>query len=148
MTAKIRIINPAAEKARTFAERLEEKAGEIVQELSPTSWDVSDTTIVGRELALIVTQIDRLRALNERESRQLLRIECYVDSELLQMEERTPRYSPYRFPEREKLQRRLMTIDQERRRLVIGHEDKLRQLHDRLLYLLEQHTQLTENNGR
>ncbi len=147
MTATIRIIDPTA-KERSFAERLEEKAREIVQELPPTSWDASDTTIVGRELALIVSQIHRLRALNERESQQLLRIECYVGTELLQMEERTPRYSPYRFPEREKLQRRLMTIDQERRRLVIGHEDKLRQLHDRLLYVLEQHTQLSENNGR
>lgn len=147
MTATIRIIDPTA-KEESFAKRLEEKAREIVQELPPTSWDASDTTIVGRELALIVSQIHRLQALNERESRQLLRIECYVGTELLQMEARTPRYSPDRFPEREKLQRRLMTIDQERRRLVIGHEDKLRPLHDRLLYLLEQHTQLTENNGR
>ena len=147
MTATIRIIDSTAKEER-FAERLEEKAHEIVQELPPTSWDASDTTIVGRELALIVSQIHRLRALEEREIQQLLRIECYVGTELLQMEERTPRYSPYRFPEREKLQRRLMTIDQERRRLVIGHEDKLRQLHDRLLYLLEQHTQLTANDGR
>ncbi len=70
------------------------------------------------------------------------RSEITVNTELIQMEERTPRYSPYRYPEREKLQRRVHSLEQERRRLKIARDEKLRSLHERLLSLLSQHSQL------
>ncbi|MCH8133699.1 MAG: hypothetical protein IIA30_14190 [Myxococcales bacterium] len=58
------------------------------------------------------------------------------------MEARTPRYSPTRFPERDKLQRRLLGVEQERRRLIVQREKPLQELHDRLLSLLNKHRQL------
>ena len=75
--------------------------------------------------------------------RSLVRVECYVDTELMQMEQRTPRYSPYRYPEREKLQRRLHHVGGERRKLVVAHEERVQRLHDRLLDLLNKHAQVS-----
>ena len=69
--------------------------------------------------------------------------ESGIGTELLQMEARTPRYSPYRFPEREKLQRRLGQLSQERRRFKMTEAEKLDGLHNRLLSLLSKHRQVT-----
>ena len=33
---------------------------------------------------------------------RLLRLECYVDTDLMQLLQRAPRYTPYHFPEKEK----------------------------------------------
>jgi hypothetical protein len=73
---------------------------------------------------------------------ELRQAECEIETELMQMEQRTPRYSPYRFPEREKLQRRLARVGQERRKLTLTLAEKLDGLHDRLLSLLRKHTQV------
>ena len=86
---------------------------------------------------------DAWRAIRERLLRSLLRGDCYAGTELMQMEARTPRYSPYRFPEREKFQRRLFEIDKERRRLETQHERTVVELENRLFTLLEQHAQLS-----
>ena len=94
------------------------------------------------DIILTLDQIGRLRARGRAILQDLLRSECYIDTELLQMEERTPRYSPYRFPEREKFQRRLTDIAVERRRFVISHGEKIDNLHDKLLSLLSKHRQL------
>ena len=69
----------------------------------------------------------------------LLDSECDIETELMQMEARTPRYSAYRFPEREKLQRRLGHIAVERRQFTMTLADKMDSFHDRLLSLLKKH---------
>ena len=58
------------------------------------------------------------------------------------MEERTPRYSPYRFPERDKLQKRLFAIEAERRKRAVMYEDRLQGLQNKLLSLMQKHKQL------
>lgn len=108
------------------------------------SADRSDpiTSSIEREIALVLGHIDRASTLQKDLEHRLLQSECYIGSELLQMEARTPRYSPYRFPERDKLQRSLLNIEQERRRLIVQREKPLQELHDRLLSLLNKHQQL------
>lgn len=101
------------------------------------------TSSIEREIALVLCHIDRAGTLQEDLEHRLLQSECYIGSELLQMEARTPRYSPERFPERDKLQRRLLNIEQERRRLIVQREKPLQELHDRLLSLLNKHQQLS-----
>ncbi len=96
-----------------------------------------------REIELVLDQIDAWRAIRERLLNSLLRGDCYAGTELMQMEARTPRYSPHRFPEREKFQRRLFEIDKERRRLETQHERTVVELENRLFTLLEQHSQLS-----
>ena len=88
------------------------------------------------EIALNLAHMERLRAVNDDQILSLLKMECYTDTELIQMEQRTPRYSPYRFPEREKLQRRLVAIETERRKLATNLEEKLRPLREQLFALM------------
>lgn len=93
-------------------------------------------------MALVLDHLDHLRDVDGDLEYRLLQSECYIDTELMQMEARTPRYSPARFPEREKLQRRLMGVEQERRRFIQQKEESLQRLHDRLLSLLNRQRQV------
>ncbi len=96
-----------------------------------------------REIGLTLEHVENTRLLFSEQMRSLVRVECYVDTELMQMEQRTPRYSPDRFPEREKLQRRLHQVGGERRKLVTAHEERVQRLHDRLLDLVNKHAQVS-----
>ena len=87
-------------------------------------------------------QLEEVRVRGRMVLASLLQDECYVGTELRQMEDRVPRYSPYRFPEREKLQRRLGHLAQERRRFTVTHGEKIDALHEMLLSLLGKHRQL------
>lgn len=91
----------------------------------------------------MLDQIDGWRETREKLDHSLLRAECYTDTELMQMEARTPKYSPYRFPEREKLQRRLFEIEKERRRSDVTHRERLDELHHHLLELVGQFERLS-----
>ena len=126
---------------RSFTSDLEAKARGVVAR-EQDAGDRPIEQVVSRELALILDQINQTKDVHARQLRSLLRVECYVDTELIHMEQRTPRYSPYRFPEREKLQRRLMAIEAERRKLAADHQVRLTQLHDRLLATLHRHMHL------
>ena len=72
----------------------------------------------------------------------LMKVEVYIDNELMGMNRRTPTYSPYRFPERDKLQRRLFGIEAERRRLHAMYVDRVHGLQKTLLELMHKRGQL------
>ena len=127
-----------------FPARLEAVARRILSDRSRTVrrlW--SPRSSVEDALAMLLHHLGETRAHERRVGEDLLREECYVSTELRQMEDRTPRYSPYRFPEREKLHRRLGQLAQERRRFATSHAQRLQLLEDRLLSLVGQHRQLT-----
>ena len=127
---------------RHFAETLRRKAGDLADIANRKQWDTSTLGVTRREIALTIIQMDRAQELHERQLRRLLQIECYVDTELMQMKKRMPRYSPYWYPEKEKLHKRLFEIDRERRNLQLKLEERLRPLEDRLLALVNRHEQL------
>lgn len=60
----------------------------------------------------------------------------------MQMETRTPRYSTYKYPERERFLRSLQGIEAERRRTKAHTEERLRSLENRLLSLMNKHEQI------
>lgn len=126
----------------SFPKSLEEIARTLSRHLDNFSWELSPASIIKRQIALVSAQINDQKELNKRQSQSMLQVECYINTELMQMEERTPRYSPYRFPEREKLQKRLFWLESDRRKLIATHEEKMQVLHTRLLELLQQHAQL------
>ncbi len=128
----------------TLVEQLERRAREVVGSSTRLVGGFSPASFIEDEIALRLDQIDRTRRRWEQMGESLTQAECYIETELMQMEQRTPRYSPYRYPEREKLQRRLAHIGQERRRLTISFAEKLDELHDRLLSLLRQRRQLAD----
>ena len=90
-------------------------------------------------MARALRELKSARTLEEATRRSLLRQECYIDTELMHMEQRTPKYSPYRFPEREKLQRRLHQLERERRDRGIAHWERVQRLRSELIELLIQH---------
>lgn len=125
-----------------FSKTLEDKACQLAEEVKSRHWDTSIPATIRREIALAVDQINRQRELHEQQLRRLLRIECYVDTDLLQLQQRIPRYMPYHFPEKEKLKKRLFEIEKERRNLTLRLEDRHQSLEDRLLNLLNKREQL------
>jgi len=125
-----------------IAAGLEARARRIVARVGTHRIESSVLRGIVDEIALMLDQIDSWRQVKERLVRSLLHGEMYTNTELMQMEARTPRYSPYRFPEREKLQRRLLDIERERRRHDAEHAERMMQLHARLQELLNRHEQV------
>ena len=119
-----------------FTERLEEKAREAGSAEREKNRGWSPSWLLRDEIALILDQIEGLRFRGRQIELGLTKEECGIGTELMQMEQRTPRYSPNRFPEREKLQRRLGQLSQERRRFRMAQAEKLDGLHERLLGLV------------
>ena len=125
-----------------FRKSLEEKAEQLASVPKREQWDKSIPSIVRREIALATDQIKRLKEKHEEQFRRLLRIECYVDTDLMQLEQRIPRYAPHHFPEKEKFKQRLFEIEKERRNLSLRLEEKTQGLEEKLLDLVNRHEQL------
>ena len=125
-----------------FSKILEERARQLAEDSDDRQWDTSIPAAIRRQIALTVEHRRRQRELHERQLRRLLRIECYVDTDLMQLEQRIPRYTPSHFPEKEKFKKRLFEIEKERRNLTLRLEEKNQSLEDRLLNLLDKHEQL------
>lgn len=98
---------------------VEEFARKILDNASKSKVDNFIPEMIRREIALTVDQIKRLRDQHEEQFRRLLRIECYIDTDLLQLQQRIPQYTSYHFPEKEKLKQRLFDIEKERRSLCV-----------------------------
>ncbi len=114
----------------------------MIDDSNDRQWNISIPSMIRREIALAVDQINRVKELHKEQQNRLLRIECYVDTDLMQLEQRIPRYVPHHFPEKEKLRKRLFEIEAERRKLALRLEEKNRSLEDRLLALINTHEQL------
>ena len=127
---------------RSFGKTLEDKADELAVERNIPTWDSSIPSMLRREISLTVDQIKRIRDRHDEQFNRLLKLECSVDTDLLQMQQRQPRYLPHHFPEKEKLKQRLFDIEKDRRNLSIRLEDKTQGLEDRLLSLINKHEQL------
>lgn len=127
---------------KRFGKTLEDKANDIAGCSCNNTWEASIPSMIRREIALTVDQIKRLKERHDEQFRRLLRLECYVGTELMQIEARKPKYRPYHFPEIEKLRQRLFDIEKERRNLSLRLEEKTQGLETRLLELINRHDQL------
>lgn len=103
----------------TQSESIERKARQIARrsERSQAHGDDYLSASLEREVSIIVETIDSERELHRIQLRHIKEEELYIGTDLLGVEARTPRYSPYRYPEREKLQRRRGMLTKERREL-------------------------------
>lgn len=126
---------------------MEDKARELLADKRSKPYDSSIISLIEQEIALTLEQIDRLRSLHQNQLYSLSQANCYINTELMQMEARTPRYSPYRFPERDKLQHRLFAVESERRRESVFYEGQIQGLQRRLLSLMQKHRQLDIQNS-
>ncbi len=140
---RIRIIEHKPEKS--FSERLENRVQALLA--SARNRDTSDPVvrIVERDLALALGHIRSVRNLHEQLRRDLTRVECYIETEIIQREPRIPVYVDRRIGERDMLRARLLTIGQERRRLALAETEKMQALHDRLLALMNRRNSLGDH---
>ena len=120
----------------SFTSGLEGRARGATQDKHTERAPWSPQSSIDDQIRLTLHQIDENRVRGEVVRESMLLEKCEIGTELLQMEARTPRYSAYRFPQREKLQRRLGQLSAERRRFAISHAEKLDALHERLLGLV------------
>jgi hypothetical protein len=125
-----------------FFEILQQRARQIATGSAAPTWDRSLPSSLRRQIALTLDQMRRQDQLHERQLLELLRAECAVGTDLLQLQQRIPRYTPHHFPEKEKLKKRLSDIDKERRALNQQRQDKVQSLEDRLLTLIHTHEQI------
>jgi len=125
-----------------FAKSLEAKASDIAVFSKKKLWETTIPAMIRREIALTVDQIKRLKERHDEQFHRLLRLECYVDTDLMQLQHRIPRYAPDHFPEKEKFKQRLFEIEKERRNLSLKLEEKTQGLEDKLLSLINRHEQL------
>ena len=132
---------------RNVTHDLEQAARQLVAHMKARHGSDSIIASIEQDIAFTLEQIDRLRTLQKGQSKSLRKAECYVGTELMQMEERTPRYSPERFPERDKLQNRLFAIEAERRKHSVFYEDRLQALQKQLLSLMQKHGHLNVCGG-
>lgn len=136
------------ELQKQFSHLVENEARDLVKNISRTNGSLSLTTLLEQEVALTVEQIDRLRELQKNQHLSLLRTECYVDTDLMQMEARLPSYSEQRFVERDKFHQRLMAIETERRKQSVFYNDKMQVLQQKLLSLMQKHGQISFHNQK
>ena len=123
-------------RRRTFSERLEERARVRTERIEDAQRNRTLSSGLEQAIALTLDQIESVRRVHKKLRRDLLRIECYIDTEIMQREPHEPVYEDPRLPERDMLRARLLKIGQEQRRLELIEEEKLRSLHDRLVALM------------
>lgn len=139
---RIREIKPIRQP--TFAERLEERAIELMRQRQDAP-DVHDRA-AKREVALALSHLHRLRATDRFVTRSLMRHECYLGTAIIQREPRPPVYQDPRLPERDRLRDRLREIDAERRRWRISYAMQMQSLVDRLATVITRHEQQSLND--
>lgn len=132
-----------SKKENKIANSLEAKAKEITQHYPEDLDNPSPAFNIQREISLTLEEIHRWRQLQEDLKHRLVKSECYVESEKMQMEQRMPRYSHYRFAERHKFQKQLAKIGEEGRKLAVNHEVRMQTMHQRLLSLLNKHAHIS-----
>lgn len=127
---------------RRFRKTLEDKANELAMKSSKAQWDTSIPSMLRREIALTVDQIEQIKFLTKDQMRRLLKQECDINTEMKYYRQGIPWYTTSRFPEEQKLQQRLFDIEKERRNLTTKYLEKRKTLEDRLLDLVNKHEQL------
>ena len=127
---------------RKYGKTLEDKANELAVERGVVGWETSLPAVLRREIALTLDQLENLKFLREDQFRQLLRLECYADTKIMQLRHGMPWYTLGHFPEEREFRKQLFDIDKERRRLTLQLQDKKQTLEDRLLSLINKHEQL------
>lgn len=143
MAKRIRIIYKIPKP--TFIEQLEDRARNLCRDKNRR-----DPILAGLldEVAFLTDRLDRVRQLHKSLRLNLLRLECYIDTEIMQRDPpRGPFFYDRRLPERDMLRARLLKIEAERRQIVISEEERLLAVHERLFVLMRQHSYLKPNLG-
>jgi hypothetical protein len=133
----------------SFSEDLEEKCGRIVHRMSKQESASTPATFVGREMALLLDQIDRLKKHQEKQRKQLMKRELEVGSQILNIGDRVdliPNWQE-RTGAINEAKRTLDQLKAQTYRLAWESESALQRLQGRLLELWNMHDQVAEEHG-
>lgn len=125
-----------------FRKTLEDKAKELAAERGLAWPDRSIPSMLRREIALTVDQLEQIKFLTKDQMRQLLRQECDINTEIKQSRQGIPWYTSPHFSDEQTLRQRLFDIEKERRKLSTQYHEKRDTLEDRLLDLVNKHEQI------
>jgi hypothetical protein len=131
---------PPQSRHRSFSRELEQVARDLIAGAGSANSPV--TRLLAQNIALTLEQLDSTRRVHQDQLLSLTRAECYVDTEIIQVEQDRPRYAPMHDPVRERLHHRLFLIETERRKETLAHEERVRGLQRHLLSLIQKHGQL------
>lgn len=126
-------------RQRRLPDALLKELQQIASRASSGREDATPITGLERQISLSLDELEHSLEVHRNISLEIMRSEAALNTELIQMEERTPKYSPNRFPEREKFQRQLNNLGQEKRRLSMTKHQQLREIYERLWSLWEKH---------
>ena len=122
----------------TTARAIREKAAVPTAEATPAS-------VLELQIAFWSEALDQTRAHHRDLLRSILRAECYVGTDLMQLDSYAPaKIWHHRFDARDNLKNKLLQLDAERRRLAATHDRDVRDVRARLLDLLVQHAFLRD----
>jgi len=123
---------------------LEFQAREIAAARSRTVRGTDPVDIIDRQIIEVLNHMDEAREHHRQIRHSLLINETYINTERMQMEARTHRYSPQRWPEREKFHRRLENIEAQRRHHSSTELGRMHVYQSRLRELFERRRQLED----
>ena len=122
-----------------MAAALQRKVREIIDKIGPEVWDTTPKSLVARELAATLEQLETATDLHRRLHSSLLRAECRLGTALMQ---------PQKPADRLRIASDLVNLETRRRELALIHHGRESELMHRLLKLLNQYVHLdSEDDG-
>lgn len=132
-----------------FIDDLEDKCRSIVHKLAKQSAEPTPVTFVGREMAVLIDQVSKVRGQKKKLKAQLLDKELHLDTQILNLNSRPSLKNNWleqtRF--RDEYTSRIDNAKWQHERLAMDNESTLRKLHMRLLELLNMYDQLSDQHG-
>ena len=121
-----------------IAESLEDRARQLAKQVTLSSKGASPSSSLEKEIALAVEHLESIRKLHEDQLRSLLRSECSVGTDLMQLDSYNPIQFRFMFKIRDNLKNKILQVEKERRHLEREQENKVQDLQQKLLNLLAQ----------
>ena len=135
-------VRPEGDKpCRRVAERIEDQARAIregVEQHGISDISVTARTLLERQVAIASEQLD-----DEKRMHREMLSEIGMTERKLSKELHDHRYSHWRVID--SLKQKVLALQAERRRHVLGHETRLQQAHGRLFALISEHAYLKHN---
>lgn len=132
-----------------FIDDLEGKCQRIVHKLTKQSSEPRPVTFVGREMAVLIDQIGKVREQQKKLNAQLLEKELHLDTQILNLDSRPSLKNNWleQTRLRDEYASRIDHAKWQHERLTMDNESTLRKLHMRLLELLNMYDQLSIQHG-
>lgn len=127
-----------------ITDSLDEKCRRIVRKMKKHPSEPTPVTFIEREMALTLDHMDTIRERQKALSAWSIEKELYIDTQILNLEQRADRLPDWleRTRFKNKLNQMLYKVEWDVRRLAIEEESALQQLRKRLLELWNMHDQL------